>query len=107
MKRTSVTSEDSPLSPEQIEAYLQSLSEFYSNADSEEKTLSELFKLYDRNGDGKISVRELSVLLRAVCPEDLADNEIEKILKTADINNDSTIDFNEFCEMMRKYKKDS
>ncbi|KAG0171888.1 calmodulin-like 3 [Apophysomyces sp. BC1034] len=57
-------------------------------------TLKEAFSLYDRNGDGVITVAELSAILKSL---GIKDNQYAKA------NGDKKIDFNEFAAIMSKH----
>merc|ERR1712113_907473 len=61
------------------------------------------FRVFDRNGDGKISNEELKVVLSG---EDVADvagaSAIAQLLQEVDGNGDGMIDFQEFMQMMRE-----
>jgi len=64
------------------------------------------FRLFDRNGDGKISQEELKFVLQEGEVENLVGQQaIATILKDHDGNNDGVIDFQEFMEMMRAEQK--
>ena len=55
------------------------------------------FKVYDKDGDGKISLKELVKALGHVADMDF----FTQMIKIADKNNDGEIDFDEFKELMR------
>jgi calcium-dependent protein kinase len=62
------------------------------------------FRVFDRNGDGKISLDELKYVLQT---GDVTDafgkgQDIEALLKEVDTSGDGSIDFQEFMAMMRK-----
>jgi Ca2+-binding EF-hand superfamily protein len=106
MKRNSVTSEDSPLTGEQMQKYFRLISEFYSEDGREKRdVLRELFGIYDRNGDGSISAREMKVVMSFLYPEGMSEFDIETIMSRVDLNHDRHIDFEEFAEMMMKFKQ--
>mmetsp|Transcript_99269 Transcript_99269/g.155225 ORF Transcript_99269/g.155225 Transcript_99269/m.155225 type:complete len:519 (+) Transcript_99269:60-1616(+) len=62
------------------------------------------FRVFDRNGDGKISTEELRLVLG---DEDVSDamhasaESLKKIIEDIDTNGDGEIDFQEFMQMMR------
>lgn len=106
MKRTSVSSEESPFTPQQMLDYYTYLNGFFTSQSSESESsyLSQLFSLYDRNNDGKISKKELEVVMKFICPELSMSSNIESIINQADLNHDCSIDLNEFSTMMLKLK---
>ncbi|CAL1142820.1 unnamed protein product [Cladocopium goreaui] len=60
------------------------------------------FRVFDRNGDGKISQDELKMVLHNSEVEDtLGNGMILDLLKEVDGNGDGVIDFQEFLQMMR------
>lgn len=67
----------------------------------------EAFKLFDKDGNGTIDVEELGIVMRSL-GQNPTDEELEAIIKDADIDGDGTIDFDEFIEMMTSQEeKDS
>jgi calcium-dependent protein kinase len=63
-----------------------------------EERLMAAFKLFDKDGDGKITVKEImEVLNREQCRDE---DYYNQLLKEVDLNGDGTIDFNEFLVMM-------
>ncbi|KAK7294924.1 hypothetical protein RJT34_17823 [Clitoria ternatea] len=67
-----------------------------------ESDLWEAFKVFDENGDGYISARELQVVLGKLelVEGNLIDN-VDKMIGSVDINHDGRVDFYEFKEMMK------
>lgn len=60
------------------------------------------FRVFDRNGDGKISQKELQDVLSSGGIEDaMGTKAIAEVLKDCDTNGDGEIDFEEFMTMMR------
>ena len=55
--------------------------------------------MFDKNGNGTISLKEICEVLN-VKEED--EKKIKEILSTIDINNDGEIDYNEFLILMGK-----
>ncbi len=79
--------------------------EFYSlmqkrmkDTDIEEE-LMEAFKVFDRDGDGKISGQELRHVLENM-GEKLTDQEVEDMVREADLDGDGLISYEEFTRMM-------
>lgn len=57
------------------------------------------FKFFDKDGDGFISRTELRHIMNTV-DANLAEADIEEMIKEADANGDGKIDFDEFIKMM-------
>jgi len=62
------------------------------------------FRLFDKNGDGKISQEELRAVLEDNEVQEVAGAETVQMLKELDGNGDGFIDFDEFMQMMRGQK---
>merc|ERR1719301_231273 len=61
------------------------------------------FRVFDRNGDGKISMAELEqVLASGNVEEAMGAGAVKELMKEVDTNGDGEIDFQEFMQMMRK-----
>jgi len=57
------------------------------------------FRFFDKNGDGQISKEELrSCILRY--GERFVDEDLEEMMKNADLDRNGFIDFSEFVEML-------
>ncbi|KAK7340095.1 hypothetical protein VNO77_20789 [Canavalia gladiata] len=67
-----------------------------------ESDLWEAFKVFDENGDGYISAKELQVVLAklGLVEANLIDN-VHKMIGSVDTNHDGHVDFDEFKEMMK------
>jgi len=59
------------------------------------------FRVFDRNGDGKISKEEIAEVLGDGDVKHLAVRELADLMKEIDANGDGEIDFEEFMTMMR------
>ncbi|KAJ4912755.1 Calcium-binding protein CML42 [Raphanus sativus] len=69
---------------------------------SDESDLAEAFKVFDENGDGFISARELQAVLKKLgLPEGGEMERVEKMIVSVDRNKDGRVDFLEFKNMMR------
>jgi len=67
-----------------------------------EERLYEAFRIFDKDGSGKISADEIKKVLQTETKEDL--DSIDKMMKQVDINGDGEIDYNEFILMMNSTK---
>merc|ERR1719159_2342672 len=59
------------------------------------------FRVFDRNGDGKISKDEIANVLSDGDVQNAAARDMAEIMKEIDKNGDGEIDFQEFMQMMR------
>ncbi|KAL3615828.1 hypothetical protein CASFOL_040122 [Castilleja foliolosa] len=68
----------------------------------DDSDLTEAFKVFDEDGDGYISVRELHVVLGKLGLQEGMDlDRVEMMISSVDRNNDGRVDFLEFKDMMR------
>eukprot|EP01118_Nematostelium_gracile_P019968 TRINITY_DN949_c0_g1_i2.p2 TRINITY_DN949_c0_g1~~TRINITY_DN949_c0_g1_i2.p2 ORF type:complete len:157 (+),score=48.53 TRINITY_DN949_c0_g1_i2:90-560(+) len=68
-----------------------------------EKQLEELkqsFRLFDKNGDGKITHSELRDAMKKL-GVDLSKKEVTELIKSVDKNKNGTVEFDEFVELMK------
>ena len=68
------------------------------DTDTDEELL-EAFKVFDRDGNGFITSHELRNIMNSL-GENLSPEEIEEMIKEADLDNDGQIDYEEFVKMM-------
>ncbi|KAI9493588.1 putative calmodulin [Zychaea mexicana] len=68
----------------------------------ESESLKQAFSLYDRDGDGAITVKEFGDILKSLNVNGSA-QEIDSIVKSVDSNQDGSIDFNEFVMAMTRH----
>jgi len=59
------------------------------------------FRIFDTDGDGKISKSELKAVLQNGEVEEVAERSMEEIMKQVDADGDGGIDFKEFMTMMK------
>lgn len=68
----------------------------------EDSDLNEAFKVFDEDGDGYISARELQVVLGKLgLAEGQEIGRVEQMITSVDRNHDGRVDFFEFKDMMR------
>jgi len=66
---------------------------------NEIKELKKVFKMLDKNGDGRLTYDELSKGFRQVFEREIHDFEIEKIIEDIDGNSDGYISYEEFMRV--------
>ncbi|XP_053404175.1 calmodulin-A-like [Mercenaria mercenaria] len=64
-----------------------------------EKDIKEAFRVFDRNGDGLISATELRLVMTNL-GERLSDEEVDDMIREADIDNDGKINYDEFLKIV-------
>ena len=69
--------------------------------DEQKQEFKEVFSLFDKDGDGTVSTKELGVVMRAL-GQNPTDAEIAEMIKEVDENGDGDVDFDEFCGLMVK-----
>ena len=60
------------------------------------------FNKYDRNGDGSISVAELSVLLETIGLKP-SEEEVEQMIASVDVSSNGGLDMSEFIKLMSRH----
>ncbi len=68
------------------------------DTDTEEE-LMEAFKVFDRDGNNFITSSELKHVMMAL-GEKVTDEEVDEMIREADINNDGCINYDEFVRMV-------
>jgi len=66
----------------------------------------EAFSLFDRDGDGRITSKELGTVMRAL-GQNPTEGELNDMIHEVDIDGNGTIDFPEFLTMMAKKMQDT
>ena len=64
-----------------------------------EEHLRNAFKVFDKNGDGVIDMKELKIALTTM-GEKLTDEEVEELFQNVDTDHDGTISYEEFIKMV-------
>ena len=66
--------------------------------------MTELFKLFDQDGNGRIDSNELKVVMTSVTNVKVTNGEVDAMIKEADANGDGVLDPAEFIRIMKKHK---
>ena len=61
----------------------------------------EAFQLFDKNGDGTITVTELGTVMKSL-GNNPTDAELQDMIDECDADGNGTLEFEEFCNMMSK-----
>jgi calmodulin len=61
----------------------------------------EAFQIFDKDGDGSITTKELGTVMRAL-GQNPSEDDINQMIKEVDSDNNGTIDFREFLGLMAK-----
>lgn len=64
----------------------------------------EAFSLFDKDGDGTISAKELGIVMRSL-GQNPTEKELQELINRADDDASGTIDFHEFLIMMANKMK--
>ena len=73
--------------------------------DTQVADYKEAFTMFDADGGGSIDVKELNAVLKSLGAE-LTDAQVTAMLAEVDSDEGGTIDFEEFCTLMRRQQKD-
>ncbi|KAF2107167.1 hypothetical protein BDV96DRAFT_589806 [Lophiotrema nucula] len=66
----------------------------------------EAFSLFDKDGDGQITTKELGTVMRSL-GQNPSESELQDMINEVDADNNGTIDFPEFLTMMARKMKDT
>ena len=78
--------------------FLSLMSKKMKDNDTEDE-LIEAFKVFDKNGNGQISAAELRHVMTNL-GEKLTDEEVDEMIREADIDMDGEINYEEFVQLM-------
>ena len=66
----------------------------------------EAFSLFDKDGDGTITTKELGTVMRSL-GQNPTEGEIQDMINEVDVDGNGTIDFPEFLSLMARKMKDT
>jgi len=66
----------------------------------------EAFSLFDKDGDGNITTKELGTVMRSL-GQNPTEQELKDMIEEVDTDNNGTIDFPEFLSMMARKMQDT
>ena len=75
------------------------LSKIYFSSPPDDITDDQMFKIFDKNGDGFISCDEMQKLM-VTFGEDLSDAEVNELIKESDTDRDGRVNLEEFKAAM-------
>jgi Ca2+-binding EF-hand superfamily protein len=64
-----------------------------------DEALASIFKMFDRDGDGKISGQEFKAVMSSLVDK-LSDADADRMFREADSDHDGSISFEEFSKMI-------
>lgn len=81
-----------------FDEFLNMMAKKMKETDSEEE-LREAFRVFDKDGNGYISAAELRHVMTNL-GEKLTDDEVDEMIREADLDGDGTVNYEEFVTMM-------
>jgi len=73
---------------------------------ADSKELKEGFSLFDSDGDGLISTKEIGKVMRAL-GQNLTEDDLSKLIKRVEAKGGSQVDFPRFLSLMEEKKKET
>ncbi|KAL3858448.1 hypothetical protein ACJMK2_013039 [Sinanodonta woodiana] len=70
------------------------------STEEEAEELRAAFKKFDKDGNGKINVKELQVAMTEIGQSPFSKDEAKDMIKMADVDGDGCINYNEFVTIM-------
>ena len=90
-----------PFSPDELEEFNRAWTNFFQGKN--DAYIQDLFRLFDRDGNGKISRKELKITMNS-CIGLISDEEIDGMLNEADTNSDGYIQQEELLQILKKQR---
>ena len=72
----------------------------------QEAEFKEAFALFDKNGDGTITVFELGTVMKSL-GQNPTDEELQDMINEVDVDGNGSLEFHEFCNLMSRQMKES
>ena len=69
--------------------------------EDQKKEYEEAFSLFDKNGDGTITVNELATVMRSL-GSNPTNSELQDMINEVDSDGNGTLEFDEFCQLMAR-----
>uniref|UniRef100_A0A8W8I941 Sulfhydryl light chain n=3 Tax=Magallana gigas TaxID=29159 RepID=A0A8W8I941_MAGGI len=73
----------------------------FKSPDEAEEEMRNAFKIFDKDGSGKIDAKELRHAMKSL-GETMTDGEVDEMIKAADQDSDGKVDYSEFVKIMMK-----
>ncbi|XLU30997.1 hypothetical protein S245_067063, partial [Arachis hypogaea] len=83
----------------EFDEFLNLMAKKIKDTDDAEEELKEAFKVFDKDQNGFISASELRHVMINL-GEKLTDEEVEQMIKEADLDGDGQVNYDEFVKMM-------
>jgi len=74
--------------------------------DEQREEFKQAFALFDKNGDGQITTKELGTVMRSL-GQSPTDSELQDMISEVDTDRNGTIEFDEFLILMHKKMRES
>lgn len=58
-----------------------------------DQEIREAFELFDKDGDGRISIEEMKHILKNLGKDSFTDAEVEEVIRAGDLNGDGLLDY--------------
>lgn len=95
--------EEMRLNSHQLRMLRAVMDEFFRKGD--DSKLRQMFEMFDRDGNGKLEPVELKSVMEQIIRERLSEEDSRKLMEEADTNQNGTIEYSEFAEIMLRYRK--
>ncbi|KAJ3808337.1 hypothetical protein EV368DRAFT_66826 [Lentinula lateritia] len=83
-----------------FDEFLSMMAKKFKDTDSEEE-IRQAFQVFDKNGDGTISAKELKAVMESL-GENLSDKEVDAMIFEADQDGDGSINYEDDAQQMKK-----